>query len=164
MWIKRVALAITISVAIYMIIALGLIPTDRPIAPEADEEAIDFETAIAADYSDMPAPVSYVARDGIRLPFRLYGDPLTAERSVVLLHGPGWHGMQFHQLARHLAGNSASLVAVPDLRGHGANPLRRGDVDHIGQLEEDVADLIDHIRKIATDTPVILGGIPPAEA
>lgn len=100
MWIKRVSLAIAISVGIYITIALGLIATDRPIAPEADEEAIDFETAIFADYSDMPNPVSYAARDGADLPFRLYGDPRTAERSVILLHGSGWHGMQFHRMAR----------------------------------------------------------------
>jgi alpha-beta hydrolase superfamily lysophospholipase len=33
-------------------------------------------------------------------------------------------------------------VLVPDLRGHGPNPVRRGDIDYIGQLEDDLADLI----------------------
>ena len=52
--------------------------------------------------------------------------------------------MQFEQLAQSLAKHA--WVAVPDLRGHGLSPERRGDVDHIGQLEEDVADLVDQLK------------------
>lgn len=53
--------------------------------------------------------------------------------------------MQFHRLANQLSEHG--WVAVPDLRGHGVSPERRGDVDHIGQLEEDLADLIDQLRQ-----------------
>jgi alpha-beta hydrolase superfamily lysophospholipase len=38
-------------------------------------------------------------------------------------------------------------VLVPDLRGHGFAPLKRGDISHISQLEEDLADLIAAKRK-----------------
>lgn len=157
-WFKKIVLAIAISVAAYVGIALVLIATDRPVALLAGDEAIDFTTAISTDYTDLPASLSYIARDGEKLTFRLYGDPETSERTIILLHGSGWHGMQFHPMARHLAANAASLVAVPDLRGHGTHPPRRGDVDHIGQLEEDVADLIEHLSTITSENPLILGG------
>ncbi|OIQ45469.1 MAG: hypothetical protein BM558_03840 [Roseobacter sp. MedPE-SW] len=75
-------------------------------------------------------------RDGYGLQLRSYinGDgPL-----IVLVHGSGWNGLQFSKLAPQLRGT----VLVPDLRGHGAQPGRRGDVDYIGQFEDDLADLI----------------------
>jgi alpha-beta hydrolase superfamily lysophospholipase len=55
-------------------------------------------------------------------------------------HGSGWHGMKFHGLAKELA--TRADVVVPDLRGHGVTPHRRGDIDYINQLEDDLADLI----------------------
>lgn len=51
-----------------------------------------------------------------------------------------------------------ATVITPDIRGHGVKPARRGDVDHIGQLEEDIADLIDHVSKDVSWPKIILGG------
>ena len=64
---------------------------------------------------------------------------------MVLIHGSGWYGAQFDGLAPKLA--DVADVLVPDLRGHGKNPDRRGDVDYIGQFEDDIADLIAAKRK-----------------
>ncbi|MEP0156421.1 MAG: alpha/beta fold hydrolase [Pseudophaeobacter sp.] len=89
-------------------------------------------------------------RDGYGLQVRSYsnGDgPL-----VVLVHGSGWNGLQFSHLAPQLAGT----VLVPDLRGHGAQPGRRGDVNYIGQMEEDLADLI--TTRVGPDQKVVLIG------
>jgi pimeloyl-ACP methyl ester carboxylesterase len=47
-------------------------------------------------------------------------------------------------------------VIVPDLRGHGTAPGRRGDVDYIGQLEDDLADMIAAVAK--PEQPVIIAG------
>jgi len=50
-------------------------------------------------------------------------------------------------------------VYAPDLRGHGPSPKRRGDIDYIGQLEDDLADLIAHIKKSAPkDARIMVGG------
>jgi pimeloyl-ACP methyl ester carboxylesterase len=47
---------------------------------------------------------------------------------------------QFNDLAKALADDA--YVVAPDLRGHGASPERRGDVDYIDQMGDDIADLI----------------------
>ncbi len=73
---------------------------------------------------------------------RLYPGP-DAAPLVLMVHGSGWHGQQFHALASRVAAEGLAEVLVPDLRGHGADPERRGDIDYIGQLEDDLAALID---------------------
>ena len=64
-------------------------------------------------------------------------DPLL----LILLHGPGWYGQQFDALLPTLSKHGD--VIAPDLRGHGPQAKLRGDVAYIGQLEDDIADLID---------------------
>jgi len=49
-------------------------------------------------------------------------------------------------------------VYTPDLRGHGLNPKKRGDVDYIGQFEDDLADLIAMIQKDNPNSMLIIGG------
>lgn len=154
---QRVLIGAAVSVVIYFVIAIALIITDAPIAPATEKEAVDFTTAIDANYSNMPEMTLFTSRDGQQLGYRLYGDTIYSNRIVILIHGSGWHGMQFHPMASYLA-ERGDLVIVPDLRGHGVSPARRGDVDHIGQLEEDLADLIDRLEAIAPDKPVIIGG------
>ena len=51
------------------------------------------------------------------------------------------YGQQFDALLPALA-KHADVIA-PDLRGHGPQAKLRGDVAYIGQLEDDIADLID---------------------
>lgn len=100
----------------------------------APPTALDFDNLRRAD----PIAIQSVKmRDGSDLPLRSLsgqnGAPL-----IVMVHGSAWHGMQFEGLA----GNLGTDILIPDLRGHGADPARRGDVDYIGQLEDDLADLI----------------------
>jgi alpha-beta hydrolase superfamily lysophospholipase len=59
---------------------------------------------------------------------------------LILVHGSGWVGLQFNSLANRLARDA--YVVVPDLRGHGPTAERRGDVDYIDQMEDDLAALI----------------------
>lgn len=154
----RILAGLLLAAAGYVIVSLVLVVSDHPRAPDTDGEAIDFATAIAADYSGLPDLRAFSARDDTQLEYRRYGDPTSAQRIVVLIHGSGWHGMQFHEMAAFMSRDGENAVIVPDLRGHGRNPGRRGDVDHIGQLEEDLADLIDHVSASASGKPVILGG------
>lgn len=102
--------------------------------PAAPEKGLDFSAVSAGP--DMPEPETVPMRDGYPLQVRSFDNgvgPL-----VVMVHGSGWNGLQYATLARQIAGH----VLVPDLRGHGAAPGRRGDVEYIGQLEDDLADLI----------------------
>ncbi len=134
---------IAISMAVTAVIAIGLIlsqwPRDMRAGARGGEGAsLDFTRQIARN--DAPLPLqSAPMRDGWQMPYRRVEGPQGAPL-LVLVHGSGWHGAQFDALARRLS--DVATVIAPDLRGHGAAPERRGDVDYIGQMEDDLADLI----------------------
>lgn len=151
--IKRVLTFALTSLAITLTIVLGLIVTDRPIET-VPEKSLEFSSAVAQDLSNLPDTQPYLARDGTELAVRIYGDAGADQPLVVMLHGSGWHGMQFDGLATALS--SQARILVPDLRGHGISPKRRGDVDYIGQMEDDLADLI-NIYARPTQKIVLLG-------
>lgn len=139
-------------VVVPLVIALGLIASQKPQTALKSERGLDFSGQLAKGLEDLPtSPVPM--RDGWAMPTRKVDGP---EQSplVILVHGSGWHGGQFSGLARRLSGKATALV--PDLRGHGASPERRGDVDYIGQMEDDLADLILASRK--PDQKVVLLG------
>lgn len=90
----------------------------------------------------------YQARDGSVLSFRRY--PAGSNTHLILIHGSSAHSAYLHAFAKYLSKNNVANVYAPDLRGHGPSPQRRGDIDYIGQLEDDLADLIAHIKKGAS--------------
>ena len=113
---------------------------------------LDFAQQLAQENAAI-ALQSLPMRGGYLLPFRALSGPAGAPL-LVMVHGSGWHGMQFEGLAAALAPHADILI--PDLRGHGASPMRRGDVEYIGQLEDDLADLI-MARAKAGQKVVLLG-------
>lgn len=142
-----------IPVGIYLSVALVLILSQSPGHMKNDGQALDF-SSVMTDESTEPLPrIEVTAEDG-----SLYsaghlpappGRPL-----LVMLHGSGWHDGQFAKLARALEG-SAEII-TPPLRGHFRGPGERGDLQYIGQLEDDVAALIEAHAK--PWQPVVLLG------
>lgn len=104
----------------------------------------DFCELARADHTGLPAPAFVTARDGARLAVRRY--PAASDTVVVALHGSSGDGIYFHTLARILSKSNVAAVYVPDLRGHGASAGSRGDLDYIGQLEDDLDDVIAYVR------------------
>ncbi len=143
---------VALSLAIPLAIALGLILSQRPVSM-AGSGGLDFAHSLQADLDGLPNTVAVSMRDGHALQVRRYAGP-DAAPLVVLVHGSGWHGMQFRGLAQALQTHAS--VIVPDLRGHGAAPGRRGDIDYIGQFEDDLADLITATR--APGQKVLMAG------
>lgn len=144
---KTIVIFLLSSAAIYLLIALGLVVSQSVPASRADSEALDFASAVNADYSGLPELETFASRDGSPLAFRSYAASGDSANIILLIHGSGWHGMQFHEMATHLSEQGAGHVIVPDLRGHVFAPQTRGDVDHIGQFEQDIADLVAHVRE-----------------
>ncbi|MGD9865219.1 MAG: alpha/beta hydrolase [Pseudodonghicola sp.] len=124
-----------IGAVAYLAVAGGLILSQRPGGAVAGGglRFPERQGEIA-----VPAPQSYVARDGVRLAYRRFPGPEGAPL-VVLIHGSGAHGLYYSALAERLS--AQATVLLPDLRGHGASRAAAPDVSHIGQLEEDIADL-----------------------
>ena len=151
--VRKVMNGLAIVFALYFIVALGLIYSQDPV-PMTGEGGLDFSSLTQGELVEPITPVSYSARDGSELPLRVYESGLQDAPLLILVHGSGWHGAQFDGLARQLS--AVADVLVPDLRGHGVAPQRRGDVDYIGQLEDDLADLIQ--ARMKPGQKVILGG------
>lgn len=107
--------------------------------------------------SSLPPREPFEARDGTRLWYRHY--PSRSDTALVLLHGSAADSRYLSAIARDLADSGAAAVYTPDVRGHGPSPARRGDIDYIAQLEDDLADLIRHIEATRDDgARVVVGG------
>ena len=142
------------SVLIYFSLAVALI-FSQGLQQLEGGSGIDFQNTSRQIGCD-PGLSDFIARDGERLGVRHY-DGVTADVPlVVLLHGSGWHGGAYIGLGSALNTVHGFEVLIPDLRGHGPAPTRRGDVDYIGQLEDDIADLL-HTHG-AADRPGFLVG------
>lgn len=147
-----------IALTIYCSIAAVLILTNRPTAPHNTEAPLSFEALTAVSYDTLPPLQPYTTRDGSALQYRFYQSDTETTNVLILLHGSGWHSMQFHPVAESLRQNGVAHIFTPDLRGHGVAPQTRGDVAYIGQLEDDVADLIDVAKAQFPQARIILGG------
>ncbi len=144
---------LAISAAIPMIIAVGLVMSQSPVEMTG-EGGLDFSQVGEGRTENILPRLSVPMRDGVNLRVSHVAAPSPDVPLLVLIHGSGWHGLQFAQLATGLS--DTAEILIPDLRGHGENPARRGDVDYIGQLEDDIADLIRARAK--PGQKVILGG------
>jgi len=145
-----------ISFAIYLCITAVLIIIDgKPKHKNSHQNELSFEE-LAIDYTSLPSLDTYQCRDGAFLNYRYY--PSTVETVLVLLHGSGWHSQYFLPLAEHISSENLANVYTPDLRGHGKDPVKRGDIDYINQLEDDLADFVMVIKKAHPNSKLIIGG------
>jgi len=144
-----------ISVVIQLSIATVLIIFGKGKKPTSDEGSLAFNE-LFLDYTNMPKLQTFTARGGKKLTYRHY--PSQSDKVLILVHGSGWHSQYFFPLAKFISSEGLAQVYTPDLRGHGPTPERRGDVDYIDQLEDDLADLLASIRKEHPDARLILGG------
>ena len=114
-------------------------------------------TARAVDRSDMPPLARFHARDGTELAYRHYlAVSPAAGQIAIVVHGSSGSSIAVHALAKGLAARGVETFA-PDIRGHGASGSR-GDIGYIGQLEDDLADLVGDIRKTGAKAPLTLIG------
>ncbi|QUM76925.1 alpha/beta fold hydrolase [Moritella sp. 24] len=146
---------LVISVVIQFSIAVMLIIFGKGKQSRQDKHSLDFNE-LFFDYTSLPRLQTVTARDGQNIHYRHYS--ARSNTVLILLHGSGWHSQYFFSLARFISTEGLAEVYTPDLRGHGATPERRGDVDYIDQLEDDLADLILHIRKIHPNAKIVIGG------
>ncbi len=141
---RRVLCIVAASLCISVLIAGGTILSEATTDPPG-YGGFDFANTLAAGTGQGCATTGVDMRDGHALQVRRYPSDAADATLLVLVHGSGWHGLQFDGLAQQLSG--VANVVVPDLRGHGAKPGRRRDMDHIGQFEDDLADLTPASRK-----------------
>jgi pimeloyl-ACP methyl ester carboxylesterase len=140
--IQLILIFLGVSVIGFFALAVGLILSQRPLAVLAGMPEDELQAAATATSDIAPVAVSKARlRDGIEIDVRQLSANGIDPPLLILLHGSGWYGQQFDALLPALA-KHADVIA-PDLRGHGPQAKLRGDVAYIGQLEDDIADLID---------------------
>lgn len=125
----------------------------------ASANGLDFEvlTSELPGKGPLPDLQRFEARDGTQLAYRHY--PGESSTALVLVHGSGTDSKYLATMAHELANSGVANVYTPDVRGHGPSPVRRGDIDYFDQLEDDLADLIDHIKATSTEVSrVVVGG------
>lgn len=101
--------------------------------------------SIKTYYPETPNLLHFNARDGSSLSYRFY-DSSCRDVVCILLHGSSAHGAYLHPLASYLSSHGAGQVYVPNIRGHYMSGSSRGDCGYIGQLEDDLVDLIQHMQ------------------
>ncbi|MGH1330527.1 MAG: alpha/beta hydrolase [Paracoccaceae bacterium] len=154
---------IAISAILFAAVPSMLILSQWPNHPRAAKgEGLNFARLDSpqAQSAIPPAPPqdSYTAKDGSKQPLRWFPANAPDAPILILLHGSSWHGLQFETLGQKLAQAGIASVAAPDLRGHGFAPKRRGDLDYIGQFDDDIAALIADLKARAPGAPILLGG------
>jgi non-heme chloroperoxidase len=126
-----IGLLVLVAITVVSVIAFDAPMSPPPMASMA-------KSLEQIDYGDVPAPRKFLARDGASLQY--YGYAAEPDKIAVLIHGSAGPGTSMHALAQSL--RAAGVTAyVLDVRGHGGSG-RRGDIDYIGQLDDDVADFV----------------------
>lgn len=133
--------AITLILLLAALAAAVALGGPRPIAPLASIN----DPFARVDFSAVPAPRTFQARDGTALAWLHYPAAGAAAstapvRRVVLVHGSSSRARSLHVLAQGLAAAGFDAAAL-DMRGHGDSGPR-GHADYVGQLEDDVEDFM----------------------
>ncbi len=155
MMLLKISKFILASIIFYFGIALTLICFGKPKQAVQTQTDLNFNE-LFFDYTSLPDLKVIQSRGNSKINFRYY--PSKSNKIIILLHGSGWHSQYFLPLSNFISSKGLAQVYTPDLRGHGLNPENRGDIDHINQLEDDLADLIDHIQKDNPNAMLIVGG------
>ena len=142
-----------VGAAALILAAMIATPLQRP--PEMRSVS---DSSKGIDWSTLPAMERFQARDGTWLGFRHYeakgGAP---ERGAIFIHGSsGSSATVNHALTAALAARGVETWAL-DIRGHGGSGTR-GDIGYVGQLEDDLVDVVAEVRKSAPDLPLTLIG------
>jgi len=151
----RILTSFLMSAALYLSIAAFLVVSDQRREPTQGKERLAFDELVI-DYKGLPPLRTFSARDGNQLSYRYY--PSQAKKVLILLHGSGWHSRYLFPLANFVSSANLAKAYTPDLRGHGHTPERRGDINYVDQLVDDLADFVALVRKENADSLVIIGG------
>jgi non-heme chloroperoxidase len=130
--------AIAAAVVLVVLALAGAIAFGTAEPPPRHAAIGDAGDIIRREAADLPPVIRFRARDGTMLAYRAY--PASAHRAAVLVHGSSGSSASVHGFAKALQAGGISVFA-PDIRGHGASG-RNGDIDYVGQLEDDLVDLL----------------------
>jgi non-heme chloroperoxidase len=151
----RIAAGLLISIVCFFLVVMYLVKTPANKIT-ATTDVFGFGTNLPRTVPELPVLNRYTARDGEQLAYRFYDS--TAETILIFIHGSSYHGAAYHRLALSLSEAGTAKVYLPNLRGHYMSGKRRGDISYVGQLEDDIADIISMARVQQQDGDIYIGG------
>jgi non-heme chloroperoxidase len=131
----RLVLCMLGLLVVVAMLPVAVIALNAPVSPAP---MVSMTASSRQSKPDFPAPRQFRARDGTSLQYYAY--PANPDKVAILIHGSAFPGTSMHALAESLRASGVT-VYVPDIRGHGGSG-RRGDVDYIGQIDDDLVDLV----------------------
>jgi non-heme chloroperoxidase len=134
--INRLLLGLIGLTLVLPIVPVAVIAFDAPVPPPPMVSMAESPKPIRSP--EFPAPRQFRARDGASLQYYAY--PAETDKVAVLVHGSAGPGTSMHALAEKLRAAGVSAYVL-DIRGHGGSG-RRGDIDYIGQIDDDLADFV----------------------
>jgi non-heme chloroperoxidase len=151
---KWIGKTLLISVIIYSVICLTLIYW--PI--ELEKHVKNYDYSSIKKHMDVPLGVEQWVkmRDDQDIFSRVYKSQ--SKDVVILIHGSGSDNRYLADMANAIANENIATVITPDMRGHGRNRGKRGDIDFIGQLENDIEDFIQFSKTKLNANKIILAG------
>jgi non-heme chloroperoxidase len=129
---KKVLCGIAGLLVVVTILPVAVIALNAPVSRPP------MVSMAAPSRRDIPAPRQFEARDGASLQYYAY--PARPDIVTVLVHGTAGPGASMHPLAESLRAAGVTTYVL-DIRGHGGSG-RRGDIDYIGQIDDDLADFV----------------------
>ncbi len=152
---KRIAVSLLITCFIYAFICFVLIFWPIPVKKEIKN--YDYSSIEKTANSSVLGDKHWIkTRDGFELFCRIYKSE--SKDVIILIHGSGSESRYLASLANSISKSKIATVLTPDLRGHGENSGKRGDIDYIGQLENDIEDLIKYSKQSLGAKQIILAG------
>jgi pimeloyl-ACP methyl ester carboxylesterase len=136
-------LLVSVTVVIIFVLIIGVMIAFPPPKSLPKLEAISAPFR-SVDFSKIPDLHYYTARDGSKLAYREYFEQ-HGMQIVVLVHGSSGSSLSMYPLAEYLQKQGMTVYSL-DIRGHG-NSARKGDIDYIGQLEDDMEDFVKQVLK-----------------
>ncbi len=136
---RRILLAIGVLVLIVVGAFAAVIAFNSPPTPPVLAAGNSIPGIAQWNFAELPKVQTLKARDGAPLNYRVY--PGRPDRAIVLVHGSSGTDVSMLKLAHALQAAGASVHAI-SLRGHGGSGTANGDVSYLGQLDDDLADLV----------------------
>lgn len=160
---RVVFITIAVLLGLYFAAALAMIFWPQPTFASIPERLAGNQDSTVTTQNETAAYQEhrFTMRDGAELfaqHFPATSDVLLSDMTVLLIHGVATDGLELNKSAAMIQQATGAAVYAIDLRGHGQSDGQPGDVDYIGQYEDDVADAIAAIHTQQPDGHLILAG------
>ena len=152
---KRVLIFLAVNVCLFFITAFTLI--NWPIERKENVENYDYSSIDTLSVKTYDKYEQWIKmRDNSELYSKIY--PGRSNTVLILIHGSGSESRYLELLAGKVSQDSIATVITPDLRGHGRNLTHQPDIKYIGQLEEDIEDIVKYSKDSLGAQRIILAG------